>query len=40
MSVGQTYLLVMGIVILFALLGGFYIMWNAREEKQKKSKAT
>jgi hypothetical protein len=40
MSVEQAYLLAMGIVVLFAIVGGLYIMWTAREEKQKKSKVT
>jgi len=37
MSVGQAYLLAMGIIILFALLGGFYIMWDARGRQKKES---
>ncbi len=36
MSVGQAYLLAMGIVILFALAGGLFIMWNARERAKEK----
>jgi hypothetical protein len=37
MSVGQAYLLAMGIVILFAILGGLFIMWNARGKQKKES---
>jgi len=40
MSAGQTYLLIMGILILFAIAGGLFIMWNAKEEKQKKNRIT
>jgi hypothetical protein len=35
MSVGQAYLLIMGVLVLFALLGGLYIMWTARERQKK-----
>ncbi len=37
MSVEQAYLLAMGIVILFALAGGLFIIWNAREKPKKES---
>lgn len=37
MSVEQAYLLAMGIVILFALAGGLFIMWNARGRQKKES---
>lgn len=34
MTVGQTYLLAMGMIILFAIVGTLFIMW-ATQEKQK-----
>jgi hypothetical protein len=36
MSIEQAYLLVMGIVILFAVAGGLFIMWNARGKAKEK----
>jgi len=36
MSVGETYLLALGIIIIFALAGGFFIMWNARDRAKQK----
>jgi hypothetical protein len=33
MSVEQAYLLAMGIIILFALASGLFLIWNARGKK-------
>jgi hypothetical protein len=37
MSVEQTYLLVMGILVFFALASGLFLMWNARGRQKKES---
>ncbi len=36
MSAGQTYLLIMGILVLFAIAGGLFIIWNAKEKAKEK----